>query len=46
MAAHVKDQGDDSLEQSRAAWHNFSRLVKLVVAVSALTLIILAFATL
>ncbi len=38
--------GDGSLEQSQAAWENFLRLTKVVVAVSALILVGVAFATL
>lgn len=38
--------GDASLEQSQAAWTNFVRLTKVCVALSALTLIGVAFLTL
>ena len=37
---------DGSLEQSQAAWENFLRLTKVVVAASALILVGIAFATL
>ena len=39
-------QGDESLEQSQAAWTSFLRVTKLVVAASVVTMILLAFATL
>ncbi len=45
MAEQTSD-GDLSLEQSQAAWANFMRVTKLVVAATVVTMILLAFATL
>ncbi len=45
MAEQAK-QDDGSLEQAQAAWTNFLRLNRVIVALAALTLIALAFVTL
>lgn len=44
--AEQATQGDSSLGQSQAAWTNFLRLTKVVVALLALILVGVAFATL
>ena len=44
--AEQTTRGENSLEQSQAAWTNFLRLTRVVVALSALVLLGVAFATL
>ena len=44
--AEQATQGDGSLGQSQVAWTNFLRLTKVAVALSALILVGVAFATL
>lgn len=46
MAEQTSPQSDMVLEQSRQAWRNFGRITKYVVALAAVTVIIIAFATL
>lgn len=38
--------GTSSLEQSQAAWTNFLRVTKVIVALTVISLILIAFATL
>lgn len=44
--AEQATRGPSSLEQSQAAWTNFLRVTKVIVAVTVLSLILIAFATL